>query len=207
MRNRIVPGLGLVWAGMRYKLQASWMSTCDPPCFMSRRLVLRQNSFRSAFARWSSSLISSLIIQQPEYPSPQFMPSHNCIVKTATKICETAKHSVFSWRHSEDNPNLYLSQHLTHLGPDLRQNSSAFAMIAISPVHAKIGLSRQQRKPFKILCGALQCVGHIFWDLLQCRISTILGSFIIVHTLGSQLCLCADCWTWFCALVLTVVTT
>ena len=59
VRNRV---------GMRYKLQAGWMSTCDP-CFMSRRLVLRQNSFRSAFAWWSSSsllisshLISSLLI-------------------------------------------------------------------------------------------------------------------------------------------------
>ena len=52
VRNRV---------GMRYKLQAGWMSTCDP-CFMSRRLVLRQNSFRSAFAWWSSSLFSSLLI-------------------------------------------------------------------------------------------------------------------------------------------------
>ena len=56
---------------------------------------------------------------------PSSCPATIALSRQQQKICETAKHSVFSWRHSEDNPNLYLSQHLTHLGPDLRQNFSA----------------------------------------------------------------------------------
>ena len=115
----------VAWAGMGYKLQpelcetelcldSAWVELgcvincrqagCLPATHHASCLAdLFSGKTLSALHSPDDHPHSSLLLSSNDlnihYPTPQFMPSHNCIVKTA-KICETAKHSVSTFMTS-----------------------------------------------------------------------------------------------------------